>query len=80
MNRVIENNVEMGSDQFQKMTFLYNAIQDGWTVKKQKQTDSYVFTKKHEGKREIFLDTYLETFVRTNLNMNHLLHNSNSTA
>ena len=80
MNRVIENKVEMGSDQFQKMTFLYNAIQDGWTVKKQKQTDSYVFTKKHEGKREVFLDTYLETFVRTNLNMKHLLHNTNSTA
>ena len=82
MNRVIENKVEMGSDQFQKMTFLYNAIQDGWTVKKkkEKQTDSYVFTKKHEGKREVFLDTYLETFVRTSLNMNHLLENSNPTA
>jgi hypothetical protein len=61
----------MDSSQFQKMIFLYNAIQDGWTVKK--QNESYVFRKKHEGKQEVFLDTYLSTFVKSNLDMCLLL-------
>lgn len=38
-----------------------NALHDGWTVKK--RGESYIFTKKHEGKREIFMDNYLETFL-----------------
>ena len=65
----------MDSSQFQKMVFLYNAIQDGWTVKK--QNESYVFRKKHEGKQEVFLDTYLSTFVKTNLDMYSLLSPKN---
>jgi hypothetical protein len=65
----------MDSSQFQKMVFLYNAIQDGWTVKK--QNESYVFRKKHEGKQEVFLDTYLSTFVKTNLDMCSLLSPKN---
>lgn len=65
------SNLEMDSSQFQKMVFLYNAIQDGWTVKK--QNESYVFRKKHEGKQEVFLDTYLSTFVKSNLDMCSLL-------
>ena len=35
-----------------KMSFIYNALENGWTVKK--NNDSYVFTKKHEGKKEMF--------------------------
>ena len=31
-----------------KMIFIYNAIENGWSVKKSK--DSFIFTKKHEGK------------------------------
>jgi len=48
-----------------KMIFIMNAIESGWTVKKNK--DSYVFTKKHENKREVFMETYLEKFVMNNL-------------
>lgn len=47
--------------QLRKMKFIWNAVEKGWTVKK--RNDSYIFTKKHEGKREIFMDTYLETFI-----------------
>jgi hypothetical protein len=43
------------------MKFIWNAIEKGWAVKK--RDDSYIFSKKHEGKREIFMDTYLETFI-----------------
>ena len=56
---------------FQKMMFLYNAINDGWSIKKRKE--SYIFSKNHEGKKEVFLDSYLQTFLLSNLDMNKLL-------
>jgi hypothetical protein len=42
-----------------------NALQDGWTIKK--VNDAFVFSKKHENKREIFLESYLEKFIKNNL-------------
>ena len=50
--------------QFQKMMFLMNALEKGWSVKKQQ--DKYIFTKKHENKREIFEENYLERFIVSN--------------
>ena len=47
-----------------KMIFLYNAVDKGWTV--HKKGDKYIFVKKHEGKREIFQDSFLERFVEDN--------------
>ena len=46
------------------MMFLANALEEGWSIRKSK--DSYIFTKKHENKREIFQEDYLEKFVLTN--------------
>jgi hypothetical protein len=46
------------------MTFLCNAIEHGWAIKKSQ--DSYIFTKKHENRREIFQENYLETFLVSN--------------
>ena len=57
---------------FQKMLFLFNAINDGWSIKK--NGDSYIFSKDHEGKSEIFSDSYLQTFITSNLNMDKLLN------
>ena len=34
-----------------KMIFLFNALEDGWSVKK--RNDSYIFAKKHLGKEEV---------------------------
>ena len=56
---------------FQKMLFVFNAINDGWSIKKRK--DAYIFSKNHEGKKEVFLDSYLMTFMKKNLDMNKLL-------
>lgn len=50
----------------QKMKFIYNAIDDGWSVKLNK--NNYVFSKKHEGKKEIYLKSYLHDFIKTNSN------------
>jgi hypothetical protein len=57
--------------QFQKMVFLYNAIHDGWSIKKQNQ--SFIFQKQHEGKREIYEETFLDSFVKENSDMTTLL-------
>jgi hypothetical protein len=57
--------------QFQKMMFLMNAIENGWTVKK--RGDAYIFSKKHEGRRQIFQKEYLETFIRKNLDCEDMM-------
>jgi len=49
-----------------KICFIFNAIEDGWSVKK--KDNSYIFSKKHEGKKEVYLDTYLQTFIKKNIN------------
>jgi hypothetical protein len=58
-------NIQMDRKQFQKMMFITNALDNGWTVKK--RNDKYIFTKKHEGKKEIFQSDYLEKFIESNL-------------
>lgn len=55
----------------QKMVFLFNALEDGWNIKKHK--DSYIFTKKHEGKKEIFNDDFLKRFIERNFDKNKIL-------
>tara|TARA_B100001123_G_scaffold192107_1_gene219198 strand:- start:249 stop:467 length:219 start_codon:yes stop_codon:yes gene_type:complete len=54
----------------QKMLFLYNALENGWKIKKQKKL--YIFTKNHEGKKEVFLDDYLKRFMVENLNIDNI--------
>jgi len=66
-----QNNLEINKITFQKMCFLFNALDNGWTIKKRK--DSYIFTKNHEGKREIFSDDYLAMFMKENADINNLL-------
>ncbi len=51
----------------QKCVFIMNALEGGWKVKKRK--GSYIFSKKHEGRKEIFKDGYLETFLTENMNV-----------
>lgn len=56
---------------FQKMLLLFNAVEEGWTIKK--KNDSFFFTKKHENKKEIISDAYLLTFMQTNLDINKII-------
>ena len=69
-------NVKVDVIKFQKMLLLFNSIEQGWSVKK--RNDSYVFTKNHEGKKEIFDEAYLETFMKTNFDINKFVLTSNS--
>lgn len=60
----IGNNVQMSKKELKKMMFIMNAIENGWTVKK--NSDSFVFSKKHENRREIMMNDYLEKFIGDN--------------
>ena len=66
-----DKNITIDTLTFQKMMFLYNCINDGWTIKK--RNDSYIFIKNHEGKKEIFNDSYLMSFMKENMDLNKIL-------
>jgi hypothetical protein len=66
-----EQSLEIDKVKFQKMIFLYNALDNGWSIKKRK--DSYIFVKNHEGKKEVFDDSYLAIFMKDNLAINRFL-------
>ena len=51
----------------QKLLFINNALENGWDVKK--KNEKYIFSKLHEGKKEIYEDSYLCHFLRTNINI-----------
>ena len=69
IDKYLENNkIKIDNNTFQKMVFVFNALDDGWSIKKVK--NSFIFKKNHEGKQEIFDETYLETFMKTNFDMN----------
>jgi hypothetical protein len=60
----LPSNVQMNKKTFQKMIFIMNALEKGWSVKK--SNGSFIFTKKHENRREIFQENYLENFLLSN--------------
>ena len=64
MDNYLENNIKIDNIKFQKMLFLFNAIEEGWSIKK--KNNSYIFSKNHEGKKEVFEDNYLDKFMKTN--------------
>lgn len=56
--------IQISKKLFQKMIFLTNALDNGWKI--QKTENSYIFTKKHENKKEVFQSDYLEKFIESN--------------
>ena len=66
----MEDQIQINKKEFQKMVFIMNALNQGWKV--QKSEESYIFTKKHEGKKEIFDSDYLEKFIGTNMDNHNL--------
>lgn len=66
-NRIISNISKQKIDyiKLQKMTFIYNAIQKGWSIKKNGK--KYIFTKKHNNKKEYLYDSYLKEFIESNI-------------
>lgn len=51
----------------QKMIFLYNALQDGWSIKKSKK--SYILRKKHDNQTQVFDELSLNDFLTSNMKL-----------
>lgn len=68
--------IELNKKTLKQMLFVMNALENGWTIHKKKEL--YIFSKKHEGKKEIFEDSYLTTFVEENSNIQKIIDNFSS--
>jgi hypothetical protein len=64
------SNMKIDCIMLQKMIFLYNALEKGWSIKK--KNNAYVFTKNHEGKKEVLLEDYLKRFMLENLDISKI--------
>jgi len=62
INIMIPEKIEIDNIILQKMAFIYNALENGWDIKK--NDNKYIFSKNHEGKKEVYLDSYLQQFFR----------------
>jgi len=60
----LQDNIKIEKSVLRKLLFLENALEQGWSIKKSE--DSYFFTKKHENRKEIFKENYLEKFLISN--------------
>ena len=50
-----------------KILFIFNALEDGWSIKK--RDGKYIFSK-HKGKiKEIYLDNFLNSFITKYFNL-----------
>ena len=67
VNGHMKNNGQNNVDyiKIQKMVFIYNALENGWSVKKNGRL--YVFEKKHKNSKEVYLDSYLKRFMVRNI-------------
>lgn len=61
----IPNKIEIDIVILQQMSFIFNALQDGWKV--EKKHGKYIFKKPHEGIKEVFLESYLKKFIESNI-------------
>jgi hypothetical protein len=67
----LENNdLKISYVNLQKMAFIYNALENGWEIKK--KNNKYSFSKKHEGKKEYIHENYLKRFIEQNLDITKL--------
>jgi len=69
-----DKTLQIDTIKLHKMAFLYNALEEGWKIKK--KGDVYIFTKNHENKKEVFLDNYLKKFIEQNFDINSFINNS----
>ncbi len=69
----IDADLKIDMVQLQKMAFLFNALENGWTIKKKESC--YVFSKNHNGQKEVYLDSYLKRFMLSNLDLNKIINN-----
>lgn len=72
MDIVEHLNENIDIKKFKIMIFLFNALENGWTIKKN-GNNSYIFNKKHNGQKEVFNNNYLATFIEENSNIKKII-------
>jgi hypothetical protein len=65
-NDIINNTNDTETHLKYILYFLYNTLNNGWSIKKKKS--NYVFFKKHEGKKEYISDNYITSFLKEHFN------------
>lgn len=65
-----DSNIKMDKKEFYKMKFIMNALQEGWSVKK--SDDTYIFKMKHNNRKEIYKEEYLEDFINRNISLKYV--------
>jgi len=59
----------LGINDLQKMIFIYNTLESGWTVRKINE-GKYEFKKhKDDVSHEVYLEQYVKDFIRNNLSL-----------
>ena len=76
MSTSINNKLDFDLDllSLHKMLFIYNAVLNGWTVKLISKNNFEFKKSKDDVKKEIYLDDYLKQFVKSNLNIDHIIN------
>lgn len=73
MNCKIDNiEFNITEKKMKQMIFIFNAIENGWVVKK--QGERFFFNKKHEGRSEIYNDAFIDTFINKNADLTQFIH------
>ena len=69
INIILENGnkIPIENIQFKKMLFIYNAVNNGWSVKK--EDELYIFKKGHDRKKEFFKEDFLASFMGKNFKL-----------
>jgi len=59
-----------------KMKFIYNALENGWSVRKLNNNNFEFSNQEEHTKKEFYLDNFLKKFIHSNLNINHIINQS----
>ena len=74
LEKILTSQKDIDIITFQKMIFIYNAVSEGWRVRKISDK-KFEFYKKNNNKVEFSLDTYLNKFIMDNLNIYNIINN-----
>lgn len=69
INNFINN---LDKNKLQQMIFIYNALENGWQIKKTKQ-NLYSFKKPHYNQSDYFSDKFISTFIKENIDIKNLV-------
>ncbi len=56
-----------------KMAFIYNALMDGWTIRKIENSNKLEFSKDKDNVKEFELENFLSNFIEKNLDAQSVL-------